>query len=254
MYVDESGDAGSNTNSSRYYILSGMVLHDSAWRTVLDRLVQFRRRMKGIYRLRQRDEIHASAFIHAPLHQMNGLNRGHRLGILRAYLKELGQYQDVRFIHVIVDKQGKPPGTDVFEIAWKALLQRFENTMQGRNFPGSSLALDYGMVLPDDGNIDRLRHLLRKIRVFNPIPNRYPSASGASRNLPIRLIVEDPVHRDSRHSYFIQCVDTSAYFLQQYLNPNKFIRQKGARNYFLHLQPALCRVASPSDPLGLVRL
>lgn len=59
MYVDESGDPGVNASASRYYLLSGLVVHETAWKTTLDRLVQFRRRMKGVYGLRQRDEIHA---------------------------------------------------------------------------------------------------------------------------------------------------------------------------------------------------
>jgi len=254
MYVDESGDPGSNLSASRYYLLSGLVVHETAWKITLDRLVAFRRRMKGVYGLRMMDEIHASPFIQARLHKMKGIPRGHRLGILRAYLKELAQTPNISFIHVLVDKQGKAPGVDLFGLAWRALLQRFENTIQHKNFPGSKNTSDMGIVLPDDGNTDRLRHLLRKMRAFNPIPNQFPSSSGTSRNQPVRFIVEDPVHRDSQHSYFVQSVDVTAYFLMQYLIPNKFIRQKGARNYFLHLAPVLLRQASPRDPLGIVRL
>lgn len=152
MYVDESGDPGLNTSAGRYYILSGLVVHETAWKSVLDRLVLFRRRMKGVYKLRQRDEIHASPFIHAPAAQMNNIPRGDRLGILRAYIKELSQIQDLRFVHVLVDKQGKPPGVSIFELAWKALIQRFENTIQHQNYPGSTNPVDHGILLPDDGN------------------------------------------------------------------------------------------------------
>ncbi len=254
MYVDESGDPGVSPSASRFYILSGLVVHETAWKTTLDRLVQFRRRMKGVYGLRQRDEIHAGPFIHAKLKDMHGIQRGHRLSILRAYIKELAQTPNIRFIHVVVDKQGKTPGTDLFELAWKALLQRFENTIQHQNFPGSQNPSDMGIVLPDDGNTDRLRHLLRKMRAFNPVPNQYVTTSGTARNLPVRFIVEDPIHRDSRHSYFVQSVDVTAYFLMQYSIPNKYIRQKGARNYFQHLAPVLLKQASPRDPLGIVRL
>ena len=254
MYVDESGDPGLNTTASRYYILSGLVVHETAWRTVLDRLVQFRRRMKGLYKLRQRDEIHASPFIHDPAHKVGGILRGHRLGILRAYIKELSQIRDIRFIHVLVDKRGKAPGSDLFDLAWKALIQRFENTIQHKNFPGSTNPIDQGIILPDDGNTDRLRHLLRRIRVYNPIPNRFASSHGTTRNLPVRFIVEDPIHRDSRHSYFVQSVDVAAYFLQQHVCPNKYIRQKSARNYFLQLAPVVSKYASPGDPMGIVRL
>jgi len=254
MYVDESGDTGLNPGASKYFVLSGLVVHETSWRAVLDRIIQFRKRMKSLYGLRQRDEIHAAQFINGQVHKTTGLRRDQRLNVLRAYIKEISQIPDIRLIHILVDKNGKLPGTDIFELAWKALIQRFENTLQHKNFPGSSNPVDHGIIFPDDGNIERLKQLLRKMRVYNPIPNRYPTATGLPRNLPLRFIVEDPVHRDSRHSYFVQSVDVTAYFLTQLQIPNKYVRQKGAGNYFLHLAPVVCKPASPGDPLGIVRL
>jgi hypothetical protein len=205
--------------------------------------------MKGLYRLRQKDEIHASVFVNGRSSVTKKIPRHHRLAVLRALISELAQTHDIRFIHVVVDKLGKPAGTNIYELAWKALIQRFENTMQHRNFPGGNInRTDHGLVLPDDGGGDKLRHLLRKMRVYNPIPN-----SGAA-NLPLRFMVDDPCHRDSRHSYFIQSVDVTAYFLQQYLAPNAYIKRQSAGKYFQRLLPVLNLYASPGDPLGVVRL
>lgn len=131
MYVDESSDPGVNLSASRFFLLSGMVVHETAWETTLDRLVQFRRRMKGVYGLRQRDEIHAAPFIHSPLHKMNGILRGHRLGILRAYLKELAQARNIRFLHV-------PRGCRAIH----------ENAAPKRTFPPSKVILRERDLLP----------------------------------------------------------------------------------------------------------
>lgn len=67
-------------------------------------------------------------------------------------------------------------------------------------------------------------------------------------------MIEDPVHRDSLHSYFIQLADVNSYSLLQREQPNRYFRKKGARNYFHRLDPVLCKVASRTDPHGIVRL
>ena len=248
MYVDESGDSGANTSITKFYLLSGMVVHEASWQTLLERMTRFRRRMKGLYQLHQNDEIHSSVFINGRLRSNHGVPRQNRLAILRALISEMSQACEIRLIHVVVDKRYKPANFDIFGAAWQALLQQFEQAMRSRYFPGSRMSTDMGLILPDDGNEDRLRHLLRKMRA------RHPIASGRPLTRPLQLIVEDPAHRNSEHSYFIQCVDVAAYFLQQYLDPNRYIRQQSARNYFRRLAPVLTLAANPNDPLGIVRI
>jgi hypothetical protein len=50
-----------------------------------------------------------------------------------------------------------------FEVAWQALMQRFENTMRARNFPASSNPRDWGLVLPDRTDVKKLTALLTPI-------------------------------------------------------------------------------------------
>ena len=126
---------------------------------------------------------------------------------------------------IIVDKSNKSVGYDVFSNAWGALLQRFENTISHRNFPGPSNADDRGIIFPDHTDDKKLRLLFRKIRKVNFIPNQRQFASG-SRNIPIVKVIEDPNMRDSKESYLIQVVDTVAYFLKQYIDPSKYMLKK----------------------------
>lgn len=95
----------------------------------------------------------------------------------------------------------------------------------------------------------KLRALSRRMRRYNPVPKGY---GHGSRAIPITTIVEDAVHRDSRHSFFIQTADVNAYFLKQYHQACGYVRRKGGKNYFLRLQPVLCTVASRSNPYGIV--
>ena len=96
-------------------------------------------------------------------------------------------------------------------------------------------------------------NLLRQVRRYNPVPNQ-PAHGPGYRNLPVTGVIEDPSFRDSEHSYFIQAADMCAYLLYQQLEPNAYIRKKSGQNYFHRLDPILCKVASPGDPHGVVRL
>jgi hypothetical protein len=66
MYGDESGDSGIVNSPTRYFVLSGLVLHELRWQPYLDHLVKFRRSLKQAYGMRLREEFHAAAMITRP--------------------------------------------------------------------------------------------------------------------------------------------------------------------------------------------
>lgn len=252
MFVDESGDTGLVNSPTRYFALTGIVVHELRWRTYLDQLIGFRQRMKSQFGLRLREEIHATKLISRP-GSLVRIKRHNRLTILRAFADELATMSDMNVINILVDKQGKPTDYDVFENAWRALIQRFENTMSYRNFPGPANSDERGMILPDNTDDKKLTLLLRRMRQYNPIPNQ-PRFGGGYRNLTLSTIVEDPNFRDSEFSYFIQAADVAAYLLFQRVSPNGYMRKKGGGAYFRRLEPVLCKVAATMDPDGIVRL
>ncbi|MBX7244410.1 MAG: DUF3800 domain-containing protein [Candidatus Sumerlaeaceae bacterium] len=254
LYVDESGDTGLTNSPSRYFVLSGLVIHELRWQAVLDHLIAFRRRMKGAFALKLREEIHASELIHHP-GELARIHKNNRLTILRAHADAIAAAPDTSIINVIVDKDGKPQDYDVFEMAWKVLLHRFHDTIGYRNFAGPRNADERAMIFPDRTDVARLDRLLRKLRKYNQVPHK-PGApyTGASRNAPLTSIIEDPNYRDSVHSYFIQAVDTTAWLLYQHVAPSTYMKKKSAQNYFARLGPVLCRAIAPKDPLGIVRL
>jgi hypothetical protein len=250
IYVDESGDCGMVDSPSRYFVLSGLVVHELRWRETLEEISNMRRGLRGTYGLKLREEIHAGHMMRKP-GELARIPKSMRLRLLRDVVDFEAGLPDVSITNVVVDKEGKPADYDVFEQAWKVLIQRFENTISRRNFPGPQNAEDNGIVIVDDTDEPKLRKLTRRMRVYNPVPD---TGGAGYRFLPLRTIVEDPVHRNSRHSYFIQLADVNAYFLYQELSPSKYTRNKGARNYFDRLTPILCTVANRPDPQGIVRL
>lgn len=250
LYVDESGDTGLNTSQSRYFILSGFVVHELRWHDTLEAIIDFRRSLKAKYKLRLRDEIHAADFMYNP-GPASHIPKHIRLKILRDTLDFQAKLPDINVVNVVVDKHGKAANFDVFDTAWNCLIQRFHNTLSHRNFPGPRNPIDLGLLVSDNTNEPKLRSLVRRMRRYNPVPNM--SAPGY-RQILLTTLVEDPVHRDSRHSYFIQLSDVNGYFLTQKFKPSKYIKKKGAHNYFDRLNPVLCLAATARNPQGIVIL
>lgn len=251
MYVDESGDPGLANSPSRYFVLSGLVIHELTWLATLDALIDFRRRMRTAFDLKLREEIHAAHFINKPA-DLKRIPRNDRLTILRHFADEIARLPELSVINIVVDKAGKPDDYDVFANAWQALIQRFENTIVYRNFPGPNNPDERGMVFADGQPSKQLTGLLRRMRRHNPIPSQL--AGAGYRNIHLKKVIEDPVYRDSRHSLLVQAADLCAFLLYQKFAPNKYMRRNSGANYFARIEPVLCRVASLRDPHGIVRL
>jgi len=252
MYVDESGDSGLTNSPTRYFVLSGLVLHELRWDVNLNNLIGFRRNLKQQFGMKLREEFHAADLLSKP-GRLARISKPDRLRMIRLFANFIPTMSDISIVNIVVDKSIRTTGYDVFEMAWKTLIQRFENTMSNRNFPGPRNPDERGIIIADHTDDEKLEKLIRKLRHHNPIPN-VPDVGPGFRNIPIQYLIEDPNFRDSRHSYFIQAVDLVAFLLYQHLQPNAYMRRNSGGNYFLRLQSVLCTVASRSDPHGIVRL
>ena len=252
MYVDESGDSGIENSPSDFFVISGIVLHELRWIEYLNRIIDFRKRIRDLYGLKLREEIHASSFFTRPK-EFARIPKHERLAIVRNFTDEISKLEDFNVINIVVDKRNKDNDYDVFGSAWGALFQRFENTIRNHNFRGPKNPDDRGIIFPDNTDNKTLTALLRKLRRYNPIPNQ-PKYGAGYRDLRLRYLIEDPNYRDSRDSYFIQAADLTAFLLYQYINPNHYLRKKYAHNYFERLEPILCKHASSDNEWGIVYL
>lgn len=252
MYVDESGDTGLSGSPTRYFTLSGLVVHELRWNEYLEKLIDFRKRMRNSFGLLMREEIHSAHLINKPKDLVR-IKRNDRLTIIRSFINEVAAFQDVSIINIVVDKSDKPLTYDVMGKAWEALIQRFSNTISHRNFPGPVNSDERGMIIPDNTDAKKIQQLLRRMRRFNPVPNQSVFGSGY-RNLTIGNLVEDPFFKDSRDSYLIQAADVVAFALYQKLAPSSYMKKKSGDKYFNKLRGVLCTAASATDPEGIVRL
>ena len=154
--------------------------------------------MRSVYALPVRAEIHAAEFINGRVRAIGGslIARQDKLAILRNALDEMAKTNVISITNVIVDntnKTGRTPAYDVFNAAWSILFQRFENTMVHGNFPGK-FKDDYGMVITDATAGKKLLRMVRRMAVYNPVPN--DPRFGGFRNIPIVRIIEDPYGKD----------------------------------------------------------
>lgn len=262
MYVDESGDPGlpSAGSPTSLFCLAGVVVHELAWQSSVLQLLQFRHWVRKRYGVPQEAELHTADMIHKPskVHaSLKSLKKHERLAIVRQFANEIGRLKDVAIINVVLDKTlTNQNAADAFGYAWISLFQRFENTMDYKNFPGPYNPQERGVVFPDNTDGARLKRLLDRMRVNNPLKINHGSGASSHLNRPVRLVIEDPVVRQSHESYLIQAADCCAFLLKQSLQPSVYMRQVGGNAYFQRLMPVLCVAASRKDParMGIVRL
>ncbi len=264
MYVDESGDSGlpppRGTSPTRYFCLTGLIVHELRWSSTLAELHAFRHWLKSRYRVYLDDELHAADMVGKPSQlpkSLAALKKHERLAIVRHHADCVASLRDISLINVCVDKAlpTAPDSLEVFRRAWYALFQRFENTIRRRNFPGSSEHDDRGIIFPDNTEGQKLRGFLEDMRLRNPLTFKHRDGVRTTIDQPITLLIEDPVCRDSRESYLIQAVDCAVYLFKQSIQPSEYMKKHGGNAYFrTRLAPVLCRHASRVDELGVVRL
>lgn len=251
MYVDESGDTGLINSPTRYFILTGIVFHELRWTNILSELVLFRKSLRDSKGLKLREEIHAKDFINKP-GQLKRIPRNDRVDILKRCIYWLNIQPDTSVFSIIADKEGK--SGDIFELAWNALIMRFENTIRNKNFRGPQNPDDRGIILSDNTDGAKLTTLIRKMRHYNPIPNSGSLYDRGYRSIRIHYLIEDPVLRDSSNSLMHQIADVAAYIIRQKYEPNTYMRKKSGHLLYAKLASVALKEASKHNDYGLVEL
>jgi hypothetical protein len=227
-YVDESGDTGLiQLGGSLTYTLGCILIDADQWPSAFEEMLTFRRRLKTTFGVPVRAEIKANYLLRNRGHFLQlGLGHGARYIIYRAHMQELERLP-ARAFAVVVDKRNSALSpADYFDLAWEALLQRLErtSTREGATF----------IVVHDEGENKAIRRWVRKSR-------RYLTAGSAfgpgSLRFAARLLVDDPVPRQSDASYFVQAADLVAY---------------AAFRAVITPSPAIARICSPTmwDEIG----
>lgn len=202
-YVDESGNVGVPPNGSQTYTLGCVLVESRIWPDVFDGVIDYRRFLKKTFGIPVRAEIKASYLLRnngalAPLKLSESARRGVYKGALRLFSKV-----GIAAFGVVIRKDvvvARGLNVDPRLVAWEYLLQRLERfTTKG----GTEVAIFH-----DEGDAGLVRALTRKARRAGTAGSAF--GTGSLRR-PARLVLDDPVPRNSQHSYFIQFADLVAY-------------------------------------------
>lgn len=245
LYVDESGDPGHSAHSSDHFILSGLTISQDDWDRCFQEMKLLRKHFSTEYGLNQRTEIHAAELIRInKLAEYKDIRKSNRLRILREFSAQIPLiFRNSKVINICLKKSNFELETDLQELAWKRLIQRFDNYLKKSKS-------DKGIIISDDTDGKSIVSLLRKMRVYNPVASKFNSAS---RNLPTDSVIEDVFQRSSTDSYFIQVVDVIAHTLYRKEFPKTSLKKFDVDRYFEYFEPILLKEASRIDDLGIVR-
>lgn len=244
-YVDESYDQTT-------FIVSSVRVDVLEWKAVLERIKQFRAHLRTSYGIKLKSELHAHTFVR---HCSDGVStRVLSIAERRQIFEECIDFIATLPIEIInvclpLQKFGGRSNEAHFQ-AIDRLFNRIQTNVS-RAHP-----LSHALVIFDKGKEQQITKLSRRLAVFNYIPSQYGAWPGGAKakNIATDRIIEDPIFRESRDSYFLQLADFVAYsLLKREVAPSPFVLKWGYHQMFDRLRKVLCYPACRTDPLGIVR-
>lgn len=248
FYVDESYDA-------KKFCLSAISIRYVDWHLSFKLVQEHRRKLKSQYGLHIRQEIHAQELLSGRGRIAAKLIGKHdRSRIFYGLLKMVATLPHVWLFNVCLDVNDYE---DMQIKAWDRLLNRIERTMleAEKKWP-FRIYRPRAMIFADEGKEYQITRAFRKRAVYNPIPSAHGGwPEGASKNIPIQRIIEDPIFKKSHHSFLVQLADCAAFALLKKETPLVSKTAKyGVPSFFEKCLAKPCfKAAAPRDKLGIVR-
>lgn len=228
-YVDETGDDG-YPGSSDTFIMTSLYMPYVYWRNNFNYTKEFRQQLKKDFGFPVKQEMHTNNFLldKNPYHgQYSPLARKNILELFCRFIARL----ELHFVNVVIGKAHiKDNNYPVLENALKYNVQRIENDLNQKTVPCNFL------IITDEGRVGKMTKLTRMIQKFNFIPSQYNPQPYRNE---IQNLIEDPLPKDSKESYFIQFADLVGYIVHMYVQ--LFIKEGGK------IPNRALRVLSPED-------
>ncbi len=255
-YFDESGDDGYPVYSSELFVLSCLYMHETHWKENLQIVQAFRKHLKITFGFPVKEEFHSKEFVtdKNPYHGKYSANVRREILFQFAHLIPT---LNLKMISVVIDKKniGRPT-YDVLKNALTYAVQRIENDLS------HGLAAERFLIISDEGRLPKMRETTRRLQKINYIPSQFTRSSYRKE---IQNLIEDPLPKDSKESYFIQLTDLLAFIVSLYAKQNlckeKISWGKRILNVIDYgdeillmeiMKSALNLKASKSNPYGIV--
>lgn len=201
--MDESGDPGPRSAVPTYTV--GTVLVPAhRWVDEFERLIRFRRYLRSSFGLKLGTEVKGSELAKGTGPWIGlALPKRIRNRIYRSFMRFQHRGGAIKTFAVVINKSDpRVTGTSqIRERAWRYTLQRVETFARHNH--------ETILLVPDSGQYFWFRGLARQMRRFSFVGSLY--GTGNLRRDLLRILIDDPVERDSEQSYFIQMADLNAY-------------------------------------------
>ena len=255
-YCDESGDDGYPKYSSPLFVLSILYFHYLSWKETFEKIIEFRRQLKKDYRFPVKLEMHTRFFLldKNPYREFMWSSED-KIKIVELYSRLIGSL-NLRYINALIVKPRiKKPDYDVLDTALKFIVQRIENDLDLPFNPDERFLL-----VTDEGRVGKMMGTTRRIQRINYIPSKF---SLDSYRQEIKALIEDPLPKNSKQSYFIQLCDHVGYLVYLYgltltgagQYPNRitnFVSDDHVSSWLNLLKPTFNLKASPDNEFGIV--
>lgn len=237
IYIDDSTERPVN-------IFSALAIPHERWNDCFDYIKKWRKHLKEVHGIPMDYELHATQFLsgRGSSGVLAGLSRHQRAQIFHKNFKVV-EYMDrfgVKLFNVC------NADDDQFK-SFERLLNRINRTMSSLN--------SYAHLICDEGKEHQYISMVRRMRVYNPIPSSFGAWNdGAStKNITLDRIIEDPQFKKSHNSYFIQTCDFLAYGLLRREIPTAKARQRRIHRSFDQLDNVLVKACNKNDTHGVIR-
>ena len=202
-YYDESGDDGFPAYSSPLFALSACYMHYQNWRDNFELVRQLRQHLSAKYKFPVKFELHTKEFLlnKNPYGALR-LSDSSRVEIVDLFCDTIANL-NLKIVNVVINKKKiVSPKYDVLDTSLTYSVQRIANDLE-RSDPANKF-----LIITDEGRIGKMRKTTRKVQKINFIPSKY---SGGAYRKEIKSLIEDPLPKESRESYFVQLADLCAF-------------------------------------------
>lgn len=231
-YIDESKEPG------KFFLYTALVITGDKWVTTYRKVKAFREELRRDHGIYLAYELHAWKFV-------PGRGRPSKTAIYKEERAEIFK-KTLRFIAEcncfnVVSSCSKNQ-----QFALERLVNRLDKTAAKRE--------QQVLLFFDGGEEIDITKRLRKMRVHNPISSNrgiWQSTGTKTKNIPLTNILEDPIFKDSKNSYFIQLADFCAYALLRMERPLASRTAYGIHEAYNLLKPISRKFTNPKDPRGM---
>ncbi len=230
VYIDESYDG-------THYAYSAVFVPAFEWNRVFMDIVNWRRTLFTQHNIPLDYELHGTKFVGGQGEPENNRDKNFRA---RLFNQAFDVFESIAGISVINAITGNKQN---YMTLFEYMLNRINRTLQARNA--------YGVLVCDEGNEGRMISIVRKMKKDNEIASddyhRYHGNN--SRNIPLERIIEDPLFKTSKSSYFIQLADFIAFSLLRNEKPMEGTKEP-VKTAFEKLDKILVKEAFKKDKRG----